>query len=122
MAIKNHLVGLGTPPAVADVICGGVSTLTAAGTTLGTGTLIPGGTAYVSIVSASGKGVVLPNCDPGSEVVVFNGASNAMFVYPFESTTSIGAGGAGAGFNMTTKKTASFKKLTSTQWSANLTA
>lgn len=121
MAIVNHLVSLGTPPQVAVTICGGVTTLTAAGTTNITATLIPGGTAYVSIVSASGKGVRLPVCDPSSEVTVFNGATNAMFVYG-QSGEALGAGGADAGFNVTTKKTVIFKKLTATQWSANLTA
>ena len=122
MAIVEHIIGLGTQPHLATTIVGGVSTLTAAGTTLGGATLIPGGGAYVSIVSSSGFGVKLPNCSPGSEVTVFNGATNAMFVYPFEATTAIGAGSVGAGFNMTTKKTAIFKKLTSTLWSSNLTA
>lgn len=121
MPIVNH-VGNWLPASVASAICGGVTTLTAAGSTLGTATLIPSGTANVSIVSSSGLGVKLPQCDPSSEITVFNGATNALFVYPFESTTALGAGAAGAGFNITTKKTATFKKLTSTQWSANLTA
>jgi len=121
-SIVEHLIGLGSQPHLANAIAGGVSTLTAAGTTLGTATIIPGPGANVSIVSSSGLGVKLPNCSPGSEVIVFNGAPNALFVYPFESTTSIGAGSAGAGFNITTKKTAIFKKLTATQWASNLTA
>lgn len=122
MPIVEHLIGLGTQPHLANSIAGGVTTLTAAGTTLGAATLIPSGGAYVSIVSSSGFGVRLPNCSPNSEVTVFNGATNAMFVYPYEATTAIGAGSVGNGFNMTTKKTAIFKKLTSTLWSANLTA
>lgn len=121
-SIVNHLIGLGMQPHLANATAGGVTTLTAAGSVIGTATLIPGPCAYVSIVSSSGLGVKLPQCDPASEVVVFNGATNALFVYPFESTTSLGAGGAGSGFNLTTKKTCTFKKLTATQWSANLTA
>lgn len=122
MAIVDHVISFGTQPLLANTICGSVTTLTAAGTTLGTATLIPSGGANVSIVSSSGLGVKLPNCGIGSEVVIFNGASNALFVYPFEATTALGAGSVGAGFNITTKKTATFKKMTVTQWSSNLTA
>lgn len=121
MPIINHLIGLGVPPAQANTICGGVTTLTAAGSTNTTATLIPSGTAYVSIVSSSGKGVRLPVCDPPSSVLVFNGASNALFVYG-QSGEALGSGSADAGFNVTTKKTVVFNKLTATQWSANLTA
>lgn len=121
MPIVEHIIALGTHPQLANAIVGGVSTLTAAGTSNTTATLIPGGAAYVSIVSASGKGVRLPVCSPNSEVTVFNGATNAMFVYG-QLGEALGAGAADAGFNVTTKKTVIFKKLTATLWSANLTA
>ena len=122
MSITEHLIAYGMQPNLANATAGSITTLTAAGTTLATATPIGTGGAYVSIVSSSGYGVKLPNCSPGSEFCVMNGATNALFVYPYEAATSIGAGGAGVGFNLTTKKTAYFKKMTSTIWASSLTA
>lgn len=122
MPILDHIIGLGTAPTTATSICGGVSTLTAAGTTLATGTLIGSGKAYVSIVSASGKGVVLPGCTPGSSVFVYNGGSNTMNVYGNTALEAINNGSVGAKFTLVANKGAMFNKLTATLWGANLSA
>jgi len=122
MAILDHIIGTGISPFTAGAIAGGVTTLTAAGTSLATGTLIGSGKAYVSIVSTSGKGVVLPACAPGSSVFVYNGGSNALNVYGNASTEAINNGSAGAKFTVTTNKGCEFMKLTATQWGANYSA
>lgn len=121
--IINHLVGLGMPTALAAAVTGGRGelTYTAAGTTQATATLIGGGVAYISIVSTSGKGAQLPLCDPNSSVNVYNGGSNAMFVYG-QTGEAIGAGSANAGFNIPTKKSCVFTKMTPTVWGQNLSA
>src|ERR1700722_11331996 len=119
--IINHLIGTGVPTQQAAAITGGrgENTYTAAGTTQGTATLLGGGVGYVSIVSASGKGVQLPACDPNSSVFVYNGGANAMFVYG-QTGEAIGAGSANAGFNIPTKKGCEFVKCTATVWGQNL--
>ena len=121
MPILDHVISLGTPPQTATAICGGVTTLTAAGSTQGTATLIGSGTASVTIVSSSGKGVQLPSCAPGSSVFVWNGGANTTHVYG-QTGEAIGAGAANALFALATKKSAVFLKVSATQWAQNLTA
>lgn len=121
--IINHLIALGMPTGLAAAVTGGrgETQYTAAGTNQGTATLLSGGVAYVSIVSSSGKGVQLPVCDPNSSVTIYNGGSNAMFVYG-QTNEAIGAGAANAGFNIPTKKAATLFKMTATVWGPNLSA
>lgn len=123
MAIINHLVGLGVPTMQAAVIVGGngEKVYTAAGSTQATATLISGGTGYVSICSTSGKGVQLPQCDPNSEVFVWNGGAAVLGVYG-QTGEAIGSGAANAVFYIGTKKGAHFRKVTATQWGQNLSA
>lgn len=122
MPILDHIVGAGTSPFTASAIAGGVTTLTAAGTTLATATLVASGNTYVSIVSASGKGVALPGCSPGSSCFIYNGGSNTMNCYGNTSAEAINNGAAGAKFTLVANKGAIFTKLTATQWGANLSA
>lgn len=121
--IINHLIGSGMPTQLAAAVTGGrgESTYTAAGTSQTTATLLGGGVGYVSIVSTSGKGVQLPLCDPNSSVTIYNGGANAMFVYG-QTGEALGSGAANAGFNIPTKKAATFIKCTPTVWGVNLSA
>lgn len=122
MPILDHIIGTGISPFTASAIAGGPTTLTAAGTTLATATLIGSGKAFVSIVSASGKGVALPACAPGSSVFIYNGGSNTMNVYGNTSLEAINNGGAGVKFTLVANKGVYMAKLTATQWGANLSA
>ncbi len=121
MPIVDHVMSLGTQPLLANTICGGVTTLTATGTNQAGAALIPSGAANVSIVSTSGKGVILPACGIGSSVEVFNGGANTCHVYG-QGAEAIGAGAASALFALATKKTAIFKKVSATQWGDVLSA
>lgn len=121
MPIVNHLIGLGTPVNVANSICGGVTTLTAAGSTQATATLLSSGAGYVSIVSSSGKGVQLPACDVPSTVYVYNGGANTCHVYG-QTGEGIGAGAVNALFALGTKKGVMLTKVTTTLWGQNLSA
>lgn len=121
MPILDHVVSLGTPPQLAAVICGGVSQIVAAGSTQGTATLIGSGSAYITIVSSSGKGVQLPPCTQGSSVFVWNGGANVAHVYG-QTGEAIGAGSANALFALPVKKGVFMQKLSATQWGQNLSA
>lgn len=121
MPIVDHVISLGTPPQLANSICGGVSTLIAAGSTQATATLIPGGAANVSIVSTSGKAVQLPNCGINSSVEVWNGGASVLGVYG-QTGEAIGSGAVNAIFYIGTKKMGIFKKVSATQWAQTLSA
>ena len=125
MAIIDHLIGKGMPTGLAGSVCGGTgnseTTITAAGNSQGTATLIATGTCYISVVSSSGKGAQLPSCSPNSTVFVFNGGANTASIYG-QTGEAIGAGSANAAFALGTKKGAFFTKVSATQWGQVLSA
>jgi hypothetical protein len=121
MAIVDNLIGVGTAVAMANTICGQVTTLTAAGSTQATATLLGSATGYISVVSSSGKGVQLPSCGISSTVYIFNGGANTAHIYG-QTGEAIGAGSPNALFALATKKGATFTKVSSTQWGQNLSA
>lgn len=121
MPILDHVISTGLSPFAAQSICGGVTTLTAAGSTQGTATLLGSGNCLISIVSSSGKGVQLPICSIGSSIYLFNGGSNSAHIYG-QGSEAIGAGSASAAFVLATKKGLIVTKLSATQWGQNLSA
>jgi len=121
MPILDHVVSLGTAPILATAICGGVTSLVAAGSTQGTATLLGTGTGYITIVSSSGKGVQLPACSVGSSILIWNGGANTAHVYG-QTGEAIGAGSPNALFALATKKGVRLTKLSSTQWGQELSA
>lgn len=121
MAILDHVISTGISPFTATAICGGVTTLTAAGSTQATATLLGSGSGYISIVSSSGKGVQVPSCGIGSEIYIFNGGANSAHVYG-QTGEAIGAGSANAAFVVATKKSVLLKKVSATAWGSILTA
>lgn len=124
MSIKQHLIGLGTPPTLAAAIAGSAAGggLTATGTSITDAFKIGGSFAGFTTVPAS-SGAQLPSVDPGDEVFVSNlSASQAVLIYPDSSTNTVQGGSAGAGFSVAANKSAIFKKVTATAWGANLSA
>lgn len=121
MPIIDHIISTGTSPFNAAAIVGGVTTLTAAGNSQGTATLLGSGNGYISICSSSGKGIQLPACSPSSSVYIFNGAANTASIYG-QTGDAIGAGSANAAFALATKKGCIFVRVTATQWGQNLSA
>jgi len=121
VAIQDHVVSLGTAPVLAQAICGGVTSVVAAGSTQGTATLFGSGSAYITTVSSSGKGVQLPACSPNSEIYVWNGGANTAHLYG-QTGEAIGAGAANALFALATKKGVILKKVSATQWGQVLSA
>lgn len=122
MPILDQIIGSGISPFAASAISGGTATVTAAGTTLATGTLISTGNAYISIVSSSGKSVTLAQCSPGTSYVIYNGGANTANVYPPTAAEIFTNGAAGAKYTLAAQKTATFNKYTATQWGVDITA
>lgn len=80
----------------------GSLTVTAAGSTQATATVLRGNVNHVTTVAAS-TGVALPaGAGAGEVVFVRNGGANALTVYPATAAGTISAGSAGAGVSLAT--------------------
>lgn len=122
MAIKKHVMALGTPPLTAEAICGGLSqiALVATGSGQSDAYKIPGSFASFGTVAAS-TGAQLAPVDPGDEVFVYNAGANTLSVYG-QTGEAIGAGAANAAFSVAANKGCTFKKVSTTLWGVNLSA
>jgi hypothetical protein len=83
MANSSELMGLGTPPLVAQMLGFGTvsGTLTAAGTTSADALQLTNGVNLFGTV-ASGAGAKLPPASGAGPVAVINGGANAVLMYP----------------------------------------
>lgn len=91
--------------------------VSAAGSTLGTATVLTAVANRVSTVGAS-TGVRLPsNVDVGGSCAVSNSqAVNALLVYPVSASETINGLSAGAGYSVAAATGATFVRVSSTQW------
>ena len=71
--------------------------------------------------AAASTGVVLPACEAGDVIEVYNQGANALAVYPPGSET-INALSASAAFSVGAGKAASFRKVSDTAWMSQLGA
>lgn len=124
MPYAKELVGTGFSPGQAAGAGGQYNALTATGSTQADAAAV---TASMGIVaSADGtKGVVLSG-QVGDEVTLFNNSASTLKVYP-EVGGAIAVNGTGLGttnaaFSHLTYKTVKYNKLTSTQWTALVSA
>lgn len=89
--------------------------ITAAGTAITDAAAL---TASVNLVTttASGTGVLLPDVEVGSKIMVGNGGANTLLVYPPTSAGKINNAAAGAAASLATLKGAIFQRLSATDW------
>lgn len=121
MTQKKALVQAGIFGNTASAILGDVATgLTGAGTTQADALAL---TANVNVIGtcAAGAGVLLPACEVGDFIEVFNQGANACLVYPPGAET-INALSASAAFSVAAGKASSFRKVSSTAWMSKLGA
>jgi hypothetical protein len=90
------------------------TSISAAGSTQGTGTVLAKEFNQVSTV-ASGAGVVLPVGVPGLAITITNSSVNSLLVYP-ASGASINALATNVGYTQSTLATIQYITLTGTQW------
>jgi hypothetical protein len=123
MAMAREMMSGGISAGAAKAINGGQNlTISAAGTTLATGTALTAGHNVITTCS-SGAGVVLPSCEIGDEVFVFNGTStNSLLVYPDAAANTINQLTAGVAGSIAPYNGALFKKASSTAWWVNVSA
>lgn len=112
----------GTSAMSAQAINGRVATgLTAAGTTLATALALNATINFISTAAAS-TGVSLYSSQVGDEMEVYNGGANTVKVYPDSSSNNINQLAAGSGMNLPVNTGCKFRKVSSTQWIAFLSA
>jgi hypothetical protein len=111
MSILNRLIAAGAPPQLSKEICGTVSTISAAGTTLGSATPLPNAKNNVTVGIAN-AGVALALLAPGEEQTVYNNTGATIKIYPFDANGTINGGGAGAAVTLATGKMARFECVT----------
>lgn len=122
MPLIQTVLAAGISPFAANAISGSFPTsVTCAGTTQATATLLSTANNYLSTVSASGAGAQVPACDPGSSMDIWNGGANSAHLYG-QTGESIGAGAANAAFVLAANKGVRLMKVNSTKWGQNLSA
>lgn len=122
MALATNIMRGGFSAGQAKAINGAIATaLTAAGTTI-TDALDLSADTNVIGTCASGAGVQLPSCEIGDSCEVYNGGANACTVYPDTASTQINGLSAGSGFLLATNTSCYCRKITSTRWTAYLSA
>lgn len=122
MAMTKEMMGGGLSSGAARAIQGQVaSSVSAAGSTQGTATAIGAGNNVIT-TCAAGAGVILPSCEIGDEIFIWNGTgTNTLSVYP-DSGSTINQLAANVPGNIPPYSGALFRRATSTTWWANLSA
>ena len=96
------------------------TTITAAGTTQATATLLTSAINNIT-VAAAGSGVVLPFVPPGYTVGVYNSGANAVKVYPSLASQLNGLGN-NNGAPLAPNTYALYTYVTTGQWFVNVSA
>ena len=112
----------GTSAGSAQAINGAVATgLTATGTII-TNALDLNATVNVVSTTASGTGVQLYSMQVGDQMEVYNGGANALKVYPDQATVGINQLSVGTAISLSPNTGCKFRKVSSTQIIAYLSA
>jgi hypothetical protein len=122
MALAAEIMQGGFSAGAADAINGQTkSSISAAGTTISDATQLTASTNLLSTVAAN-SGVLLPNGMVNDECEVYNGGANACKVYPPTSTQSINQLAVGSSISLATSTACKFRRVSTTQWIAFLSA
>ena len=121
-ALARDITRGGTSAMSAQAMNGAVATgLTAAGTVI-TDALDLNATINTISTCASGAGVQLYSMQVGDEMEVYNGGANACKVYPDSATVAINQLGVGSAISLPVNTGCKFRKVSSTQIVAFLSA
>lgn len=121
MALAKQMMGGGLSAGMARAINGSVATgLTAAGTTQSDALALNAGFNLLETVAAS-SGAVLPSCEVGDSVEVYNAGANTATLYP-DSGSNINSLSANSGISLATSTAIKFRRVTSTRWIGYLSA
>lgn len=124
MPIKKHALAFGTPAKQAEALIGGcASNIAALGTTQGTAYQIANyANEFTTATSGSAAGAILPACDPGDSIFVYNSNTGAGVQIYGQTGEALNQIAANSPFTVANNKSALFVKVDNTQWAVNLTA
>lgn len=121
-ALARDIAAGGTSAGSAQAINGRVATgLTAAGTLISDALDLNATINVVSTVT-SGSGVQLYSMQVGDAMEVYNAGANALLVYPDQTTVAINQLSAGSAMSLAINTGCKFRKVSSTQIIAYLSA
>lgn len=121
-SLARDIAAGGTSAGSAQAINGRVATgLTATGTTI-SDALDLNATVNVFSTVASGTGAQLYSMQVGDQMEVYNGGANALLVYPDQTTVAINQLSVGTGMILPINTGCKYRKVSSTQIVAYLSA
>lgn len=116
MPSKQNCMGAGMSSHLANQVVGGTpAAIIAAANNTQTGAALLTFDSYISVVSSSGKSALLPACNPGDIVYVYNNGANTANIFG-QVGEGIGAGAVNAAYALATVSQAIFRKITATLW------
>lgn len=122
MALAKEVMGGGFSAGQAKALNGNIRTgISAAGTTQGTATSLTASTNLVA-TATSLQGVILPSCEVGDSVTVFNDNTGVTIVVYPDSSSKINQLSTNTGMNLANNTSAEYFRVTSTRWVAQLSA
>lgn len=119
MTLAREIMGGGISAMTAIAMGGGSGGLAATGSAQGDAAPIVTTTTIVTAADGT-KGIILPACQTGESVTIFNNAGSTLKVYPPTGSAiavaGTGLGSANAAFSQLTYKTTIYTCVNSTQW------
>ena len=121
MPLSSELVQAHFSAEQAKAINGGFNnTVSAAGTGQSDATLLKVTNSMVTTVAA-GSGVIVPAVPPGDSLWIYNGATNALTIYP-DVGAKINQLAANIGMLLSPYTEVTLRRVSTTQWIGNLSA
>ena len=118
MAIPSRVLAAGTSGVTTTAICGDTKTaVAAAGNSLATATQLDAVMSVVTTATAvSAIAVKLPKAEAGASVFIANRSGQTISIYPFDASTQINAGTAGAAVTLANNARTQLFAVSSTEW------
>lgn len=121
MPVAKKMMGAGISAGAAHAICGDrAPTVSAAGTTAGTATVINAGFNLVTTVAAN-SGVICQNLSHSDSMYIYNAGANPLAVYP-PTSGNFNQLSANSAITLAINTALLVAKVTDTQWIAMLSA
>lgn len=112
MSLPSRVLNAGASPLVVISVCGeGADALSATGSSAGNALQLSSIINNVT-TTPSGAGVMLPGCETGAEISVWNNGANALTVYGHGTDTIDG----NASVSVASTKSRIFRGLSNTKW------
>ena len=123
MAFAKTIMGGGTSAGQAlAILGGGVAGLVTLGSSNTDALALPSLSAVHITTSSASTGGILPAAAPGSQMAIFNASGQTVIIYPPSGAAIDALTATTQGFNLTNGQKAVFFCISSTRWTAILSA